>query len=61
MKVVSSSPGEDTLNNYFHFNCILSPMGLPNNIYYLQAKHDNTLSANTLCTLTEEIVLLQFY
>ncbi len=31
-KVVSSSPGEDTWNNYFHFNCILSYMGLPNNI-----------------------------
>ncbi len=31
-KVMSSSPGEDTWNNYFHFNCDLSYMGLPNNI-----------------------------
>ncbi len=31
-KVVSSSPGEDTWTNYFHFICFFSYIGLLNNI-----------------------------
>ncbi len=35
-KVVSSSPGQVTWNIYFHFICVLSYIGLPNNMFWSQ-------------------------